>query len=444
MKHLVLVLLICCVMPLQAQEYRNFNVFKKGKNAIKNEKIALVIANGEYQHGRLEKPVPEAQNIVEALTAKGYDVEVGYNLDQAAMKQTIINFSRQFTQYKSGIVYYAGHGFQIAGANYLVPTDTPQTDNLFELKSALVELDYVFEAIDDMDKPKLVILDACRNNPFKERLAAAYRSADDNGFSEIRPQINGKVLFSTGPGTKVSDDNPFTRMLSEEIQMGGCLDDITRRLNRRIREADPTQIITERGQTLDPELCFGMPPKPDPKPDPIDPTPPNPGPNNGGGVDVTQVEDALSWLQGRFTEVRYSRYYRTGMLSHNYTRSYDYKLDYNAANCQLVLEVTNSYVEDRSSLRNDTKRKNRYTMKLSDISSVEWKEGYSGNHAFVIKTYNGQELIKEESLDYEHTSMVNELTLDYSTLGDLGDEYQRILNAFNDALAGCGAKKEKY
>ena len=430
-------------LSVNAQPYRNFNVFKESKLENKNDRLALVIANADYKYGKLDKPVEEAQHMVEALTAQGFDVEVGYNLDYNAMKQTVINFSRKYPLYKEGLVYYAGHGFQMEGENYLVPTDTPQTEILFELKSALVNVDYIFEAINDPDKPKLVIMDACRNNPFKDKLSSKFRSADQSGFSEIRHLVNSMMLFSTGPGTKVSDENPFTKILSEEIEEGGCFDDITRRVNERIRAENPKQIITIKG-FLQEEFCFGDNKKEEPTPpEPVVNVDDDSNSDDPPKRDVNALQDALSWMQGKITGIKYNKYYDNGMLSRNYWRKSSYTMEYDASTCNVKIIEVQSYVEDRNSLRNDSETTYTYEFDLSEIGSIEVEENWSGKN-FLIKGYNGQEVIKVSQSNSSTKYIRNEISLRFDDLGDLEGEPQRFIKAFDDARKLCGAKSEKY
>ena len=441
MKRSIFLLALIIASTTWAQKYRNFNVFKKSEIETNNERIALVIANSDYDYGKLDKPVEEAQQMVEALAAQGYDVEVGYNLDQAGMKQTIINFSRKFGQYKSGIVYFAGHGFQIDGENYLVPTDTPQTDVLFELKSSLINLNYVFEAINDPDKPKLVVLDACRNNPFKANLPSAYRSGDIPGFAKVKARDNSEVLFSTAPGTKVSDENPFTRILSEEIMAGGCFDDVARRANKRIQELDPNQMITKEG-FLEDKLCFGPleeKNKPEPKVEPVvEEEKDKPSPQN----DQVALEEALSWMQGKMDGIKFSRYYDEGMLARDYRRSYNYSMEYDLETCKVTITENEVYVQMRNSTKNDYDHDAVYEFDLSDIGSIEYEESYDRNY-FVIKTYNSQDAIKKTNW-WDNVSQLKELRIQHNALGDLEGAPERFIKAFEDARQMCGAKSEKY
>ena len=447
MRQFITLLLLIAFVAVNAQKTRNFNVFKENKIESNNDKIALVIANSNYDIGKLDKPVEEAEYLIKALEKQGYDVQIGYNLDQANMKKAIIEFSKKFNSYNSGMVYYAGHGFQIDGENYLVPTDTPQTDVMFELKSSLVNVNYVFEAINDPKKPKIIILDACRNNPFKDKLASSYRGLDDNGFSEIKPQINSEILFSTAAGTKVNDDNPFTRIFSEEIIKGGCYDDILRRTNSRVRKENPRQILATMG-FLEDKICFGE----EKKEEPVTPVVVKNNTNNNkdistnNSVNDNDLEETLAWMQGKLTGISYYKYYSTGALSKNYYRESKYKLEYDTEKCEITIIEEDSYVEDRNSVRNDRVSNITYSFNLSDISTITIEEdNYNGNK-FKVKTYNNKKAIHKVSEGWaSQTIDLDEFSIKYTDLGDLKDHPERFVKAFSEAVKMCeGGKKEKY
>lgn len=446
MKNFITFLLLLAFVGVNAQKTRNFNVFKENKIESNNDKIALVIANSNYDIGKLDKPVEEAEYLIKALEKQGYDVQIGYNLDHVNMKKAIIEFSKKFNSYKSGVVYYAGHGFQIEGENYLVPTDTKQTDILFELKSSLVNVDYVFEAINDPNKPKIIILDACRNNPFKDKLASSYRGLEDNGFSEVKAQINSEILFSTAAGTKVNDDNPFTRIFSEEITIGGCYDDILRRTNSRVRKENPRQILATMG-FLEDKICFGE----EKKVNAVTPTVVSNNNNNNNSDKLiaknsNDLEETLAWMQGKMSGISYYKYYNTGALSKNYYRESKYKMEYNADKCKLIILEEDSYVEDRNSVRNDRVSTITYSFNLSDISIIKINEENYEGKSYIIKSYNSKKAIHKVSAGWaSQTIDLDDFTLKYSKLGDLKDQPERFVKAFNEAVKMCGGgKEEKY
>ncbi len=221
------------------------------------KKIALVIGNSEYQHGaKLKEPAQDAQTIAAALEAQGYEVELGYNLDRQSFNQAIEDFSQKFRTYESGIVYYAGHGFQIDGENYLIPIDA-NPESKFQVHSQCINVDHFFRSFNQPEKAKVVILDACRNNPFVQNRnwTAEYRGTT-NGMTEISPMTNSLLIFSTEKNTVVRDDNQFTEILSKHIRQGGCMSNLLGNVSREVRELNPDQRIVPVG-VLEKKICFG-------------------------------------------------------------------------------------------------------------------------------------------------------------------------------------------
>ncbi|MEE9371581.1 MAG: FISUMP domain-containing protein [Saprospiraceae bacterium] len=222
-----------------------------------DKRIALVIGNSEYMHGaKLKEPALDAQTFALALQSQGYEVELGYNLDRNAFLKAIESFSQKFRKYDSGIVYYAGHGFQIDGENYLIPVDA-NPESKFQVHSQCINVDHFFRSFNQPDKAKVIILDACRNNPFVQNRswAAEYRGTT-NGMTDVSPLLNSLLIFSTEKNTVVRDDNPFTEIFSKYIREGGCINSILGKISKEVRLINPDQRILPEG-LLEEDICFG-------------------------------------------------------------------------------------------------------------------------------------------------------------------------------------------
>ena len=238
----------------------NYRGWVRTKTTVSDErKIALVIGNSEYMFGaRLAQPANDAQTIAGALEAQGYEVEIGYNLDRNAFNEAIESFSQKFRTYDSGIVYYAGHGFQIDGENYLIPVDA-NPESKFQVYAQCINVEDFFKAFNQPDKPKVIILDACRNNPFVQNRnwTAEYRGTT-HGMAEVNEMDNSLIVFSTEKNTVVRDDNPFTEILSALIREGGgyTMHEILGKVQTEIRKINSTQRITTQGLLMK-QITFG-------------------------------------------------------------------------------------------------------------------------------------------------------------------------------------------
>jgi hypothetical protein len=135
------------------------------------QRVALVIGNGAYRSvPELDNSRNDADDISEQLKRVGFAVIDGRDLDRPAMYAALGRFAQRVRGTDAGLVYYSGHGMQINGQNYLVPIDLKFEGGTFT-PFDLVKLDDVVEALNYTGGVKLLVLDACRDNPFANRLA---------------------------------------------------------------------------------------------------------------------------------------------------------------------------------------------------------------------------------------------------------------------------------
>ncbi len=265
MKPVVLfVTLFFSASGLLAQDYyRNWTV----QNETKKDKIALVMANNTYESsGSLEQPIASARKLEASLKSQGFDVLVGRDMNRMRMVSIISDFSEKFRQYEFAMIFYMGHGFQIDGNNYLIPTDAnPRSKEDVEVHA--INVDYVLKKINDPNTPKVIVLDACRDNPFVKNWTSSERSGSDNGFGDVSAPRNAEIFFTTQKASKVRDDNPYIDYFMKEMESGGCLEDIVRNVSKQIYNYNPDQIPAKYGQLFD-KICFGNSPNPNPTPNP--------------------------------------------------------------------------------------------------------------------------------------------------------------------------------
>jgi hypothetical protein len=176
------------------------------------QRVALVIGNSHYQNvAQLPNPANDAKAVAQLLNTAGFEVISATDLDHNQMIQAIQDFSGKIAgrgPNTVAMVYYAGHGVQLAGENYLVPVDAriSSEPDLINGSVRLVDVMATLEAIPS--RMRIVILDACRNNPFP--------SLNDAGRGlAIVDAPNGSIVgYSTAPGTEaldgVSDHSPYT------------------------------------------------------------------------------------------------------------------------------------------------------------------------------------------------------------------------------------------
>lgn len=184
-------------------------------NAQNDKKLALIIGNGSYEVP-LKNPVNDANDVYRKLVSLGFDVELMTNLSKRDMRSSISSFADRASKYDAVLFYYIGHGLQVKGENYLVPVDAVlahETDAEFECES----LNHILANLSESDcRMKIVVLDACRNNPFERRW---YKSAVSQGLSKVDDYRGTLIHYATAPGSVASDgagrNSPYTMAFLE-------------------------------------------------------------------------------------------------------------------------------------------------------------------------------------------------------------------------------------
>ena len=190
-------------------------------------RVALVIGNGAYRSvPELDNSRNDADDISEQLKRVGFAVIDGRDLDRSAMYAALGRFAQRVRGTDAGLVYYSGHGMQINGQNYLVPVD-------LKIGSAftpfdLIKLDDVVEALNYTAGVKLLVLDACRDNPFANNLADNKSSRGigaTRGLAKIERSQGMLIAYSTQSNSVAADgvgrNSPFTAALVREMQVPG-------------------------------------------------------------------------------------------------------------------------------------------------------------------------------------------------------------------------------
>jgi uncharacterized caspase-like protein len=194
------------------------------------KRVAFVAGNATYaKAGALTNPVNDANDMAKALTQSGFKVILGLNLDRRAFEEKLRAFSRSLEDADAAVLFYAGHGLQVAGRNYLVPVDAglkAERDLDFEA----ISLDFVLRQMETgrEGKTNIVFLDACRDNPLARNLARSMgtRSASlGKGLAEVQTGVGTFIAFSTQPGNVALDgagrNSPFTAALTNRIRERG-------------------------------------------------------------------------------------------------------------------------------------------------------------------------------------------------------------------------------
>jgi len=188
---------------------------------VNEKRIALIIGNSNYssQELNLTNPKNDAQDVANKLKDLGFEVVLKLDATLENIDKTLTAFGEKAKNYDVAMFFYAGHGIQSRGVNYLIPTNI---ENLAEdnLKYKCVDMERVLDTMEDSGcKLKIVILDACRNNPLSRRW---HRSAGSRGLSIMNAPTGTIISFSTSPGSTALDgtgrNSPYTEAFLNTLE----------------------------------------------------------------------------------------------------------------------------------------------------------------------------------------------------------------------------------
>ena len=199
---------------LQAQQNSSRQLVQTNEQRpIANRRIALVIGNGAYTSAPpLKNPPNDARDMAANLKTLGFDVSSGVNVSQREMKRLIREFGQKLKAGGSGLFYYAGHGVQARGRNYIIPVDA-EIQSEADVEDSGVDVGLVLNYMDDAQNGlNIVILDACRNNPFTR----SFRSATD-GLAQVDAPTGTLIAYATAPGRVAADGAGENGLYTSEL-----------------------------------------------------------------------------------------------------------------------------------------------------------------------------------------------------------------------------------
>lgn len=192
------------------------------------KRVALVVGNGAYKNTSwLTNPAKDAEGIAQALKRLNFDVLEGLDLDFANFAGRIRDFGRALKDAHVALLFYAGHGLQVRGNNYVVPIDAA-LEHEADVYLELVAVQTILAQMEVGNRTSILMLDACRDNPLARNLARAMgnvrSTAVGEGLSRIQSGIGTYIAFATAPdqvasdGTAASAHSPFTAALLDHIE----------------------------------------------------------------------------------------------------------------------------------------------------------------------------------------------------------------------------------
>ncbi len=189
-------------------------------------RVALVIGNGQYQNTTsLATPANDATDMADLLDRLGFSVIKVLNANYSEFRKAIRSFNAQVQDADIGLVYYAGHGMELGGENWLIPVDADLKTDL-DLASEALGLKTVMQSVSRVRELGLVILDSCRDNPFAAKmLRSKLTRSVDRGLVRVEPGTNVLVAYAAKDGTTAADgqgrNSPYTAALLKELATPG-------------------------------------------------------------------------------------------------------------------------------------------------------------------------------------------------------------------------------
>ena len=207
------------------------------ESVAQEKRIALVIGNAAYNQGSLKNPVNDANLMETTLKQIGFTVIKRTNATKAQMEQAVRQFSENLGYYNVALFFYAGHGMQAAGVNYLIPVDAKLAKES-DLKYEAVPVNFVVEEFEQYPRnTNIVILDACRDNPM-----ASWARSGARGFKAVNPSMGTIIAFATAEGSTASDgegsNGLFTSKLVKQMQVPQPIESVFK--NTRVEVVNAT------------------------------------------------------------------------------------------------------------------------------------------------------------------------------------------------------------
>ena len=218
------------------------------------KRVALVIGNGKYPGAPLRNPVNDARDIAAALKKLGFEVIERFDVPQKEMNRAITQFGARLSGDTAALFYYAGHGIQVRGKNYLVPVDA-QIASEASVRSETVDVDALLEQL-GTSPLNIVILDACRNNPFERR----FRSIG-GGLAQMDAPKGTLIAYATAPGKVASDgegrNGLYTQELLKQMQTPGLsVESMFKRVRAGVAKATGDNQMPWEASSLTGEFFF--------------------------------------------------------------------------------------------------------------------------------------------------------------------------------------------
>ncbi len=243
-----------------SQAERGLRIAEPAAPAGASRGLALVIGNAAYPKAPLRNPVNDAKAMATSLTELGFEVTRLLDVPQREMEAAIRQFGTRLRRGGVGLFYFAGHGIQVGGQNFLIPIDA-QLHDASDLKYEAVHLGRLLDAVDDAENGlNIVILDACRNNPFA-RGWRRVRGGAARGLAVVQAAQGTLLAYATSPGAVAEDgvgeNGLYTQHLLQQMQVPGQrVEQMFKQVRVNVMKASGGQQIPWESSSLTGDFSF--------------------------------------------------------------------------------------------------------------------------------------------------------------------------------------------
>lgn len=206
MKLIIFLLIVWFGIASAAEPQRNLGIAA----ASGEKRVALVIGNSAYKDAPLKNPVNDAKDMAATLRRLGFDVIEKTNVSQKEINRAIAQFGEKLRADTVALFFFAGHGMQVKGKNYIIPIDAHITGEA-TVRAETVDVDTVMDQL-VVSPMNIVILDACRNNPFERK----FRSTS-GGLAQMDAPKGSLIAYATAPGKTAADGNSRNGLYTQEL-----------------------------------------------------------------------------------------------------------------------------------------------------------------------------------------------------------------------------------
>jgi hypothetical protein len=230
-----------------------------GAAADASPRHALVIGNSSYKHAPLTNPLNDARAMADSLQRVGFRVVKLENASQPRMHEAIRQFGEMLRAGGVGLFYYAGHGVQVKGRNFLIPVDAA-IEREDEVPYKAIDAQQVLDKMESAKNPlNIVVLDACRNNPFARRSRSAAA-----GLALMEAPVGAIIAFATAPGAEASDGDGKNGIYTQHLlqymtQPGLKVEDVFKRVRLAVRQRTNGAQIPWENTSLEGDFYFVPP-----------------------------------------------------------------------------------------------------------------------------------------------------------------------------------------